>query len=102
MRYPKLRELKEAISSLVGKPYTTRFPYQPHKPYERFRGRPEFHVEDCIGCTACLQVCPTGAITFKDEVKKGKAKRILDVRWDVCVYCGQCQANCLTGKGIIL
>ncbi len=102
MRYPKLRELKEAIRSLTGKPYTTRFPYQPHKPYERFRGRPEFHVEDCVGCMACMQVCPTGAISFKDEVKKGKAKRILNVQWDVCIYCGQCQANCLTGKGIIL
>jgi formate hydrogenlyase subunit 6/NADH:ubiquinone oxidoreductase subunit I len=102
MRYPKLRELKEAIKSLFSKPYTTRFPYQPHKPYERFRGKPEFHVDDCVGCTACMQVCPTGAISFKDEVINGKAKRILNVQWDVCIFCGQCQANCLTGKGIIL
>jgi hydrogenase-4 component H len=24
------------------------------------------------------------------------------VHWDVCIFCGQCQANCLTTKGIIL
>ncbi|MFA5156794.1 MAG: 4Fe-4S dicluster domain-containing protein [Candidatus Omnitrophota bacterium] len=102
MRYPKLRELKEAIRSLFSKPYTTRFPYEQHKPYERFRGKPEFHVDDCVGCTACVQVCPAGALSFKDEAKNGKTKRVLTVRWDICIYCGQCEANCLTGKGIVL
>lgn len=98
MKYPKLRELKEAIKALIKGPYTSKFPYQPHKPYQRFRGRPEFHEEDCIGCTACAEVCPVKAI----EVSDGKNKRFLTVHWDICVYCGQCQANCLTTKGIIL
>jgi hydrogenase-4 component H len=31
-----------------------------------------------------------------------KDKRILTVNWDMCIFCGQCQANCLTEKGIIL
>jgi formate hydrogenlyase subunit 6/NADH:ubiquinone oxidoreductase subunit I len=98
MRYPKLRELKEAIRALVKGPYTNRFPYLPHKPYERFRGRPEFHEEDCIGCGACFQVCPAEAIDMQDV----QDKRILTVHWDMCVFCGQCQANCITGKGIVL
>lgn len=102
MRYPKLRELKEAIRALIKGPYTSRFPYEPHKPYERFRGRPYFHEEDCVGCAACAQVCPTGALEFEDKIKNGRAKRILTVHWDVCIFCGQCQANCLTEKGIIL
>lgn len=102
MRYPKLRELKEAIKALIKGPYTSRFPYEPHKPYERFRGRPYFHEEDCVGCTACAQVCPAAAIEIEDKIENGKAKRILTVHWDICVFCGQCQANCLTGKGIIL
>jgi hydrogenase-4 component H len=102
MRYPKLRELKEAIRALIKGPYTSRFPYQPHLPYERFRGRPYFHEEDCTGCTACAQVCPTGAIEFKDEIKNKSARRKFVIRWDICIFCGQCQANCLTEKGIML
>ena len=102
MRYPKLRELKEAIKALIKGPYTSKFPYKPQKPFERFRGRPEFHEDYCIGCTACVQVCPAKALEFKDEVKSGKAKRILTVSWDMCIFCGNCQANCPPEKGIVL
>lgn len=102
MRYPKLRELKEAIRALVFGPYTSKYPFKPHQPYESFRGRPYFHEEDCMGCTACAQVCPTKAIEIQDEVKKDRAKRIITIRHDVCVCCGQCQLNCPTEKGIIL
>lgn len=102
MRYPKLRELKEAVKALIKGPYTSRFPYEPHKPYERFRGTPYFHEEDCVGCTACVQVCPAGAIDFEDRSEDNKTKRVLTVHWDMCIFCGQCEANCLTEKGIIL
>lgn len=98
MRYPKLRELKEAIKALIKGPYTSKFPYEPHKPYERFRGKTLYHEADCIGCGACFQVCPAKAIDMQDIGNK----RILTVRWDFCIYCGLCQANCLTGKGIML
>jgi formate hydrogenlyase subunit 6/NADH:ubiquinone oxidoreductase subunit I len=102
MRYPKLRELKEALRALLKGPYTSRFPYEPHKPYDSFRGAPHFNQEHCIGCTACFQVCPAGAIEFKDQIISGKARRILSVHWDKCICCGQCQANCPTEKGIVL
>ena len=102
MKYPKLRELKEAIKALIKGPYTSRFPYEPHKPFERFRGRPYFHEKDCIGCTACAQVCPAKAIDCEDKIINGKGKRSLLVHWDICIFCGQCQANCPTTKGIIL
>jgi len=98
MRYPKLRELKEAIKALIKGPYTSKFPYKPHKPFARFRGRPEYHEEDCVGCGACFQVCPAKAIDMQDIDNK----RILTVHWDMCCFCGQCQANCITEKGIIL
>jgi hydrogenase-4 component H len=102
MKYPKIRELREAIKALIKGPYTSRFPKEGHKPFERFRGRPYFHEEDCIGCGACFQVCPTRAISMDDVFKDGRARRKLTLRWDVCIFCGQCQANCVTEKGIVL
>jgi hydrogenase-4 component H len=98
MTYPKLRELREAIRALIKGPYTSRFPYEPHQPYEGFSGRPEFHEDDCVGCGACFQVCPAKAIETQDL----KNKRVLIVHWDLCIFCGQCQANCPTEKGIML
>jgi hydrogenase-4 component H len=98
MRYPKLRELREAIKALIKGPYTSRFPYRPHEPAERFRGRPYFYEKDCIGCGACFQVCPARAIEMQDVGDK----RVLTLHWDLCIYCGQCQANCVTSKGIML
>jgi len=98
MRYPKLRELKEAIKALIKGPYTSKFPYEPHNPFERFRGKPVFYEKDCMGCTACLQVCPARAIEMEDKA----GKRHLTVHWDTCIFCGQCEANCPTTKGIML
>jgi hydrogenase-4 component H len=102
MRYPKLRELKEAIRALIKGPYTSKFPFKPHQPFERFRGKPEFHEGDCIGCTACVQVCPARALEFEDKVDNIRAKRKLTIHLDLCIFCGQCQANCPTQKGIVL
>lgn len=102
MKYPKLRELKEAVKALIKGPYTSRFPFEPHEPPERFRGAPKFHEKDCTGCSACANVCPPGAITFEDKIEGDRAVRVFTLRYDICIYCGQCQANCLTDKGIML
>lgn len=98
MRKPKLRELKEAVTAVVKGPYTTGFPFTPLQPAEAFRGQPEYHEEDCIGCGACAEVCPARTIDVIDE----EDKRILIHHYDNCIYCGQCEANCTTKKGIVL
>jgi hydrogenase-4 component H len=67
-------------------------------PFERFRGKSKYHEEDCIGCGACFQVCPAKAIEMQDL----KRKRVLTINWYLCIFCGQCQANCPTEKGITL
>jgi hydrogenase-4 component H len=98
MRKPKLREIKEAVTSLVKGPYTSAFPFAPAKTYEAFRGQPQFHEEDCIGCGACAEVCPARTIDVIDE---GNTRTLIH-HFDNCIYCGQCEANCTTKKGIIL
>jgi hydrogenase-4 component H len=102
MKYPKLREIKGALHSLFTKPYTTKFPKVSHVPFSTFRGRPYYHEDKCIGCTACVQVCPAKALEFKDVTENGKAKRVLTVHWDICVGCGHCQLNCVSEEGIVL
>ncbi|MFH1655652.1 MAG: 4Fe-4S dicluster domain-containing protein [Candidatus Omnitrophota bacterium] len=98
----QFRILKEAVKAAITGPYTSKFPFKPHVPSENFRGKPEYSEVDCMGCSACAQVCPAGAITFSDEIDNGKATRKFVLRHDICIFCGQCQANCPTEKGVKL
>ena len=103
MRLPCLfqfRILKEAVKALISGPYTTKYPFEPHVPAERFRGKPKFHDDDCMGCTACAEVCPADAIDVEDSVESGTRELIYHA--DICIFCGQCEANCPTEKGIQL
>ncbi len=100
MKYPKLREIKEALISLFSRPYTTKFPFKPHRPFERFRGKPVVNDEYCVGCEACASVCPTGAIQIEDNVEK--KLRVIVRDFSLCIFCGQCELYCITGKGVKL
>lgn len=102
MRYPKLRELVEAIKALIKGPYTSKFPFQPHTPEKRFRGKPEYHKDQCVGCGACKEVCPAGCIKMQDTIDVDPPLRRLDLHYDSCLFCGQCQAACITQEGIKL
>ena len=107
MKYPKLRELKEAIKSLFTRPYTSKFPFKPHEPFDGFRGKPEYFEEFCVGCGACAEVCPGNAIEVIDpkepvKDKKTPPKRKIELHYDMCQFCGNCEAYCITEKGIQL
>ncbi len=61
-----------------------------HNP-ESISPRPEigFRATRCIGCGACVEVCPTGAHVFADGA------HALDRR--LCTACGACVEACLPG-----
>ncbi|NQU19361.1 4Fe-4S binding protein [bacterium] len=101
MKYPKLRELKEAILALIRGPYTSKFPKQPHTPHPNFRGKPKFNQDSCVGCLACENVCPVGAISHEDILDDNPRRKIIHYS-DICIFCGQCQAYCITKEGIKL
>ena len=90
MKYPKLRELKEAITAMIKKPYTSDFPAKPHHPAKRFRGKPEYSNEGCIACTACEQSCPTGTIEYHDQGRQ----RIFSYSHYQCICCAACVKTC--------
>jgi formate hydrogenlyase subunit 6/NADH:ubiquinone oxidoreductase subunit I len=101
MRKPKLRELGEALKVLfVEGPYTSKFPKEPSIPPKTFRGKPHYDEKICIGCGACAQVCPARAIEISDDPNSRKRRLVL--RYDICIFCGQCHAYCTTNDGITL
>ena len=100
MQKPKIRELGEAIKSLISPAFTTKFPHQPAPAPENYRGKGKFHEDKCIGCGACAEVCPADAIDRTDDLSASPPVRKLVRHDDVCVFCGQCQALCTTLEGI--
>ncbi|MFP4488370.1 MAG: 4Fe-4S dicluster domain-containing protein [Bacteroidales bacterium] len=100
MKYPKLRELREAVISLVTPAYTTSFPSKEHVPEEKFRGKPEISEDGCVGCMSCANVCPPCAITVSDDAETGIRTIVRD--YGRCIFCGQCEAFCITGEGVKL
>lgn len=103
MRLPKLRELKEAVTAVFSPRFTTRFPAEPCVVPEKYRGKPEFDLDTCIGCGACVNVCPTPeCLSQVDDLKADPPVRRITHRYDTCIFCGNCEANCTTKTGIQL
>ena len=92
---PKLRELVEAIKALIVGPYTSKFPKVAYKAPPNFRGQPVYNAEKCVGCLACVHVCPVEALGFEDETSPDNPTRTLQHYTDTCIFCGQCEAACI-------
>ncbi len=98
---PKIREVIEAFRSLLTFPYTTKYPFKPHKPFEKFRGKPVVDDDKCVGCEACASVCPSKAIEIIDNANS--KTRTIKRDFGSCIFCGQCEAHCITDpKAVVL
>ena len=102
MKKPKLRELGEAVKAVVRGPATIKFPFEPYEAPEGFRGKPKYSEDDCIGCGACAEVCPSQCIALVDDTEAKPPVRRLAIHFDACIFCGQCELNCTTEKGVHL
>lgn len=100
MKLPKVREIIEALTSLFSKPFTNGFPFKAITIPDGFRGKPQYYEDDCVGCLACFEVCPSRAISYVDNKQTGE--RILTHHQDICIFCQQCERACITEKGIKL
>ena len=97
MKLPKIRELVEAIKALLFGPYTSKFPKVPHKAHPNFRGQPKFNSDKCVGCLGCEEVCPVNAIDHQDLTDdKANPKRVMIHYTDTCIFCGECEAACIS------
>jgi NADH-quinone oxidoreductase subunit I len=50
----------------------------------------------CIGCQACVRICPTQLITVPTHVGEDK-KRVVDgfqMKIERCMFCGLCEEIC--------
>lgn len=99
MPLPKLREIREALTSFFSPPYTTKYPAGPAASFPSYRGFPKYDKDQCVGCGTCAQVCPSLAIQASDDLE-ARVRR-LRVDYGSCIQCGQCQEKCITGKGIV-
>ena len=102
MRYPKLRELREAVKAVVYGPYTSKFPAEPSPAPDAYRGQGQFDDDECVACGGCARICPCDAIDVVDQPELDPPTRTIVRHDDKCIFCGQCEAQCLTGKGVHL
>ena len=75
--------LQKTISTGI---VTTTYPGAPAQISQHFRGRPSFDFEKWKDARSGAEVCPTGAISVRDN---GDA-RTVTVDYGLCVFCGLC------------
>ena len=74
---------------------TSKYPFEPYKVADNFRGKPAYIFEQCIGCAACGIACPSNAIIVK--FNESKEKLIWEFDCGRCIFCGRCDEVCPTG-----
>jgi hydrogenase-4 component H len=86
-----MSKIKETLLCLKAGKVTLPYPANPRPVPERFRGRPVFNPEKCIGCAGCANNCPAREILLSDKCQEIRVVRYIGRR---CTYCGRCADLC--------
>lgn len=62
--------------------------------YENYRGKLSCHEDLCVGCGACVQICPVDALNLKRNESNGQKGFELYHNASQCAYCGLCEDIC--------
>jgi hydrogenase-4 component H len=84
-------KFREAMVCLKAGKVTLPYPLKPAETPSRFRGRPVFNGEKCVGCAACANNCPAREILVFDVCQEVRVMKYLGHR---CNYCGRCADVC--------
>jgi ech hydrogenase subunit F len=79
---------KTALMTLLSRPATIRYPFQPAKKTEISRGHVTIDESRCISCGTCERKCPSQAIVINKEAKTWQIDRLR------CVVCNSCVETC--------
>ncbi|UIL50754.1 MULTISPECIES: formate hydrogenlyase complex iron-sulfur subunit [Pantoea] len=73
---------------------TVAYPFKPLDLAANFRGKPQYNAQQCVGCGACANACPSNALTMTT------ADDGASLRWQLflgrCIFCARCEEVCPT------
>ena len=63
-----------------------------------FKKTPDFHYENCVSCSICVQACPVGALDLTRKGKSGRYRNLFpELVNDSCGLCAKsCPMECIT------
>lgn len=102
-----INPLKATVKYLTKRPFTVMYPKEKLKPAERFRGIIQNDINTCIGCSACVLICPNKCLemmTREDDLElditNPRNKMRMRPAYDLgrCLYCGLCVEVCPKGS----
>ncbi|GFR39395.1 NADH-quinone oxidoreductase subunit I [Insulibacter thermoxylanivorax] len=90
------------LRNMTKKKVTYKYPQEPLKMPNRFRGIQHFDPDKCIVCNQCARICPTQCISLtgkKNPDPESKVKLVIDtfdLNFEICILCDLCTEVCPT------